>query len=342
MTGKEELQAKVVEAAKFLVSIPNFVETCAQCSPVPDPDATAAEWIWARLASLGIYQDDDSYGLLLSDDCSEGEARRQFCENGEPNVPVVRFKRVWSILRRGREADVAQDTPVDGNTVSESQKEGLKELGQQIAGALKPIGQWSDQELLDAYTFECENGVIEELDRRANGNAFVIFESEAEGLVDVDASLRMLREARRGRTLPVTYKMADILKKLYRAGEFPGYVMHECPFHPSVVLLAGYCDKCGHTWEAVPYEIMQFARIVLNQGDAPDKGPGIRQFISSAMRSTTEEALASLNEDYSKAALAFSEAKQDDTLPNLKRRISTTEDNSGGSDPFNPGSHKRW
>ena len=317
-----------------------FSESCHPDEAIP-VEAVAEEWIWARLARLGIYKDDESYELLLSADCTEGEARRVFCENGEPSIPPVRFKRVWSILK-ATEVPASEEPSVDSSVICpEGFKDGLKEIGKELAGSFRPIGQWSDADLLNNYNQDCESGVIDELDRRAKGCAFIIFSNEVEGVVDIDASLRMLREARRGRTLPIHYKMADMLKKLYRVGEFPGYVMYECPFHPGTMLLEGYCDKCGHTWDAVSYELLQFARVVYNLGDAPNRCPGIRQFINSAMCHSPSNPFGGLTEDYPKAKLLFDESYLDDTLPSLKRRMSTTDSNSGSADPFNPG-NKRY
>jgi len=306
----DSLNEKVVEAAKVLESIPGFCDAL-------DTDGTLAErtqaYVWARLAQLGIYQDENSHDLLMSDDCQEGEVRRTFCENGDPNVPPVRFKRMWSILRGGE----AKHEPERASDVSDALLEAL--------GKTRPIEHWRDTELVAAYGFDCELTIVDALRKRSQNRPFLVFNQD--GSVDVETSCRMLRETRR-REMPVMYQVSDSLKRLYRAGEFPGVLDLRCPFH-DVILTDGYCDESKMTWEGVDYECMQFARIAQEEGEAGQSKPDIRQFIATARG----EGLSGLSRDYPHVALIFQERKEADNLPNLKVRLS--EPNQANSaDPF--------
>lgn len=350
----EYLKARVAKAAETLHKIPNmlFGEGAVYHAP------TGEKYIWDRLAKLGIYQDDESFEILTSSDCTEGEARRVFCENGEPNLPPVRFKRVWSIMK-GTPC-VVNDGPIpspvctiqDPKTLGLEMKDPnfnvvhqeatvtantIKEIVQAITDKTKPVGQWSDDELLAAYTPDCDTEIVDQLDKKAQNKPFVIFANENTNEVNVEATKSMLKQARKGRT-PVHFKVGTSLKRLHRAGQWPSATTYECPFDPHVQLLEtdgfGFCDTCNHSWDLSKYENMQFARIVYELGQAPKDKAYLRQFIQDCNRGTLDD----LAEDYPQAMLQFNERKAADTLPRLKRR--TSIDNRGHSDPMQP--HQRY
>jgi len=316
----EALVSKVIEAAKLLEAVPQVQECAAGLSgeKVMTVEAYSVTLIWDRLSQLGIYQDDVSHELLVSDSTKEGTARKYFCEDGDPKIPEARFAAIWAILK-GKEG--REETP----------KTAMDKVAEAIQ-AQRPIGQWSDKELLEAYNPVCDTSIVDALDKRAKGAAFIIFQNEQEGIVDVGASLSMLKYARRGKP-PVHYKVGDCLKRLYKAGHFPSLVLFRCPFHPDVILIDGYCDECGHVWDISNYEVLQFARLVEQAGEVPN-GAYLRQFINDAR----QYGIQGLKEDYPKVALRFEELKSEDNLPSLKLR--TSVDESGSSDPMRPGSRR--
>lgn len=352
-----DLSKKITEASKVIVSIPDFVESLKSSMPVSEQVTQLAvsesqynneklcqEYIWRRLGKLGVYNDDTSHEILMSEDCTEKDARRVFCENGEPNLPPARFKRVWSILKNAdvkslsdAKADIeATGTPPeDHSDLYSNLKKGLKDLGSELASAIqKPFGQWKDKELLEAYGIDCDAEIIRVLAERSNGRAFVVFADEENAKIDLETSLRMLREARRRET-PVNYRVADALKRLYVAGEFPNMFYIESPFYKGTLLIDGYCDESKLSWNEVPYECMQFARLAMDLGEAPTEKPGQRQFIQTAL----QQGIDGLGEDYSETALEFRERKAEDSLPNLRVRFST-KPNSAVADPFKAGNHR--
>ncbi len=313
----EVLTAKVEKAAKLLEVVPSIIR-CASDSP--GVDGFCKELIWGRLSDMGIYKDDESHRILVMN-VKEGEARKFFCENGDPQIPVARFAAVWAILKGG-DPNIDESTRPSEMGSTETIVEALTKSN---------YGQWSDERLLSHYNPECESGVIEQLQKRSSGKPFIVFKDETLGIPDVEASLRFLRECRRNRNIPTTYKFGDVLKKLYAAGDFPSVVFHECPFHPNVLLFDGYCDQCCHSWEGVSEETRQFARLVYSYNEMPKEGPTLRQFINEARRGMDD-----LAKDYPKVKLVFDDAKQGGQLPILRRRTATQKI----SDPFN--SSKRW
>ncbi len=320
---------KVHESIKVIMGIPNFLSqindnmSSEQYKELTD-EKLVEMYILRRLAVLGIYQDEESHKLLLSDFCTEGLARQVFCENGNPNLPVVRFKQIWSILKDQKVSEVKSE-----------KIEGVEKLVDSIASAIKPMAAWGDKELIEKYNPECSSDIIDELDRRTKGFNFIVFSDEALGIPNVETTLRMLREVRRrGDGSMVHYKVGDSLKKLYRAGDFPSSIYNECPFHSNVLLVEGYCDECGHSWEGVNDDTRQFARITKEKGESPKDGPSIRQFISTA-RNGIEE----LSKDYPKVRIAYDDCKAEGKLPSLRRRTSSISNKT--SDPFSPGNNRR-
>lgn len=203
------------------------------------------------------------------------------------------------------------------------------EIIKAVKDSTKPVGQWSDEELLKAYSPTCDCEVVDILIKRSQNRPFIIFSKETENIVDIESTLLMLRQARKG-TTPNTYKSGQSLKRLYKAGVFPAEVSYECPLHPSVLLLNdGYCDSCGMTWNLNNYEAMQFARIVYELGEAPKSGPELRKFINNCNIGLSGD----LFRDYPKAAMLFEEKKNEDSLPRLRRRSSL--DTRLVSDPMN-------
>jgi len=144
------LHLKISEAAKVLESIPGLFE-----QEWEDDEGNvlleSEEYIWSRLEKLGVYKTEDSHEILASEDCTEGDARRCFCENGEPNIPVTRFKRVWRILKGS--------TPETKEETSSAINSDISVL----VDSMKPIGQWKDEKLLAEYGPECSSDIEEEL-----------------------------------------------------------------------------------------------------------------------------------------------------------------------------------
>jgi len=327
----EAFQSKVESAAKVIETIPGFVAAIRDSEAqkrVTSPHEIACEYIWKRLGMLGIYKDADSHAILMSDDCTEGEARRAFCENGDPNLPPVRFKRVWSILRESKQ-EKAESKGDQGVA------EGLNKLSESIKESLRPVGQWKDKELIEVYGPECDPEIVHALQERSHGRPFIAFSDEKDLVVDVELSLRMLREARRRET-PVNYQVADCLKRLYPAGEFPHMFYYECPFHKGTLLVEGFCDQAKVMWSGVDYECMQFARIAQELDEIGRGKPSMRQFVNTAR----QEGVDGLRKDYPHVALVFDERKEEGDLPSLKIRMSDTSSRRV-ADPMNPGK-QRW
>ena len=120
--------------------------------------------------------------------------------------------------------------------------------------------------------------------------------------------------------------------RLYGSGDYPTLVYHECPIHKGILLLEGYCDKCGNTWDNVDSEGCQFVRVLVNCGEeTPTDAIGRKQLMSIA-----EEGVSSLGEIYPQIKIVFDDLKMEDKLPSLKSRTATASGVTYRNDPFTP------
>ena len=216
-----------------------------------------------------------------------------------------------------------------GNSAAAWQKSAQPQIEEsEIVKLLKdqrPVGQWKDAELLEAYNQDCDPEVECVLKKKAAGSPVVIFKNEDEGVIDVESTLKCLRMSRRRDRMPETMRFDGKLKRLYRVGEFPAMVLYQCPLHSDVILYDGYCDKDDVNWGNVEYEAMQFVRLVKEAKEQPKRHREIEKLVGIA-----EEGIDALKEEFPKVGLKFDELRREDNLPNLKQRHSTSR---GSADP---------
>ena len=321
------LLVKIVEASKVLESIPGFDRE------YEDEEGNilleSEEYIWSRLENLGIYKTEDSHEILVSYDCTEGDARRVFCENGKPNIPVTRFKRVWRILK-GSTPETKEESTETPNEMSS------------LIDAMKPIGQWKDDRLLSEYGPECSSEVEEELRRRSKNRRFVVFSNEGIHEIHQELSLKFLRSARRLENAETFIHSDGKMYRLYEAGQFPSLVYDTCPIHSNQVLMDGYCDQCSVSWADVPENARIFVRVMIEEGEDPTSSFEIRQLIADA-----KNGFDSLMTTYPKVGIAYNERNTEERLPSLKVRhlggTMTVYDSKGNviADPFHVSGGKR-
>jgi len=314
MSTQTQLATKVALAADSISNIPTIDD--------------AKEFVTSRLAQLGIYGEDD-YEILMSGDCTEGDARCVFCEDEPPQIPVPRFKRLWRILKEGGKKE---DTMTIGDLESPN---GITVENPSGMIFVKPVGQWKDEELLAEYGIDTHQDILDTLSKRVHGRAFIIFSDEANSVVDMKNTLHVLRLARRQDT-PKTYPTENGVRRLWHVGDFPSVMQTACPLHKGTVLFDGYCDSCGKSWTGVGDELMQFARLVANSGEGPEKPKEIKAFIEDLKTDDWD----TLGSDYPAAFSDMEEHKINGTsLPNLRIRVSSPC-TAKGFDPVNPVNNK--
>lgn len=265
----------------------------------------AEQAIWECLAKLGIYDDDVSLELLMSDDCKEGDARAVFCDTGK--LPVPRFRKIWNILKDG--AEPKQERETSGG------------LSKEMIQTITPVGQWSDKDLLEKYGPTCSQAVETELKVRSEMRPCIVFKNKDE--VDIETSMKLLREARR-REVPNVYKADGQTKKVYRISEFPEDTYTRCPVTGNI-LFDGYSEKIGVTWE-IPYEALQFIALLVREGVQVSAITA-----RDLQKEYKENGLAGLRDLFPKIAVRYDELKEINELPNLKATLSSRD---AKMDPF--------
>ena len=282
------------------------------------PQLDAQMTLWNTLSRLGITKENvDSHSLISDGFCKEGDTRFVFCEGPSPMLTVPWFRKVWSILSEN--ATTGEKT----NEVS-----GFTRVIDALT-ANRPVSQWKDRELVEAYGVDASNEVIDELKKRAQGKTIVAFDSPEAGRINVDVTFDLLRESRR-RKLPDYYPSGETIYKLYTVGDFPNSIYEESPLVPGNLLFRGYCDKCETNFSEVSKEARQFLRVIVDEGQAPKLSDRMSILgLIVAAKSGIEE----LRKLFPSVSIRFDELQRKDELPSLKAD-SADPAKSKVSDPF--------
>ena len=305
------LADRIKKASKYFIPTDSKKETPVGKGVIVTCDEERAEQaIWECLAKLGIYDDEISLELLMSEDCKEGDARAIFCDTGR--LPVPRFRKIWSILKDG--------------AVAKQDKESTGGLTKELIDRITPIGQFSDKQLLEKYNPTCDMAVLTELKVRSELRPCIVFKDKES--IDVELSLPLLREARR-RDVPNVFKDGKQTRKVYRVGEFPEDTYTRCPV-TGQILFDGYSEKLGVKWE-IPYEALQFIALLVNQGVeiTPLTARDLqREYLGDGTEPASMDALRDL---FPKIAVTYDELKEIGELPNLKTTLNSRD---AKLDPF--------
>jgi len=283
----------------------------------PEGEKRAAETIKERLVNLQIKGDSDiaimSRYMVIADvfpvDLSEGVSR-------------IRKFAAYEALMTGEDPRI-QVAKATTPTAAQA--------------AIRPVAQWSDNELIDAYGVDCNMDVVDELNRRSRGMAFVFFTDETGKTVSKEETLRFLRSARNHVSPPANYKSGKKVLRLYRAGEFPTAIQELCPIHRSISLFDSYCDQCKDEWTGVSIESRQFVAMIANAGYTFKKKSEFAALVELAKKGI--EALA---EEYPDVDDMFKRASETGNRPVLLVRSSSVA--PGKADPVAPskGGNRRF
>jgi len=295
------LTQKVAEAA-------NYVVVTDENPLIKDKET----FVWECLNALGIFDDDISYEILMSKDCKEGDARAVFCE--EMHIPVPRFRKIWGILKEG-------GTEESGSHMSTSNIDALKAVVQSV----RPIGQFSNKELLVRYSENPEDSAAEdELRKRSNGNRCIAYGKD--GSLSVTMSASLLAKAKKGINIPSIMKTenGDIFR-VFNIGDSPEQTYDICPV-TGKVLFEGYSDVLGVTW-VVPQEVRQFIWLMNDQGIKIDAFTA-----NNIQKLYKDEGFDALKMQYIKIADVYEELKDLGDLPALKAKLTSRQTKI--ADPF--------
>ncbi|MDO8640884.1 MAG: hypothetical protein Q7R33_05020 [Nitrosarchaeum sp.] len=269
------------------------------------------------LELMGIDDTDIGFSILQSSAVTVEDFVRQI---GLKNVsiPLARIKIVLMMLQ-GQDPFAQKEVSDEMFAKGHENLSAIQLLAKQIEQN-KPIGQWSDVELLAKYGKDCPLDVEQEVVKRSKSRPCIAFNDD--GTINQTISLMMLRQARYQETPKTFIDSVSKMFTIYRGGDFPMSVLYECPIHQQVLLVNGYCEECGLSWSDVEQNKEKFALLRLIS-DSVKLDP-------IAIRAYREKTFQELTALYPKIALVYEELKEEDKLPTLKRRLSKNKQ----GDPF--------
>lgn len=273
------------------------------------------EVIIAALQEIGI--DDSEIGIkILEAPSTVADDFNAVLVKQDINIPLPRVKAVW-IMLKGQDPFKQKEVNVDKNDMTIHTPALVEEIVKRLEKQ-KPIGQWSDQELLQNYGRDCPLQVEEELAKRSKGRPCITF---LHGEIHLETSLELLRQARHVNT-PTTYYIGCETVKVYKVGDFPMSMFYECPTHSHVLLVNGYCEECGLVFK--DYEVNKEKYIFIRLISETDKLQPV------ALRAYLDSSIEELKRMFPKIALKYNDLKEEGRLPTMKRRLSNTKE----GDPF--------
>lgn len=194
----------------------------------------------------------------------------------------------------------------------------------QLLEAQRPVEQWKDQELVEAYGIDGDLRVTDTLAKRSKGQAFVVFNDD--GSTDVELTVELLRLTRR-QTIPEKYPNKDgKLKSVYRIGEFPMTYVEESPLFEDVILVNGFCQESNLSWANVSIDDRVIVRVAAETVVMPTDHLSVKQLVERIEKEGDARFLLTGPIEHK-----YSELENDNRLPRLRRKYSTRKNNG---DPF--------
>lgn len=192
-----------------------------------------------------------------------------------------------------------------------------------IVEALKeyrPISQLKDRELLERYAQERDFEMEQELHRRARGQPFIILKDGVKKdpgreAIDIDASVDLLKSARKGRVNPTIVPYGEKMANVYRITELniDDRRVEICPVCGET-LYKSYCEKCSLNWSPVGKDERAYARLVVeNSGRFMKDSFADRK----ALHASAAAGLDDLRKTWPSMSKLFDDRKEADDLPKL-------------------------
>lgn len=231
-------------------------------------------------------------------------------ESNNGKAPRLKIKMASSILK--------------GDDPLADKKEEIRELPNKksdssvLADLIKsqrPLPQRSDEEILKEYITTDREDLESELQRRAKNRPFVIMKEDSKNEVDIDASLVMLKKARK-EIIPSSYQTAN--KKLIRIYKIEEYhkdnrVRNDSPIRPGVTLFDGFCPVSNQNFTKVSDSARKMLRLIYN-----DLGEQSRLDETRLVEVAENEGVEGLGKIFPEIYETYLNWKETDNLPSLK------------------------
>lgn len=178
----------------------------------------------------------------------------------------------------------------------------------------RPVSQWSDEEVLTKYIETDDEQYESELQRRSRNRRFIVLK-EGNKEVDVDASLLMLKRARK-EEIPSFFIGED--KKVINIYKVEAYhidnrVRYESPLRPGVMLFDGFCKVSNQNFKNVGDPARKFLRLIHIFG-----GTQSRMEEAKLVKIAEKEGVDGLGKIFPEILVQYRELSAIDGLPSLK------------------------
>ena len=201
--------------------------------------------IWQLLSDerIGVLRDDPDTHTLMTF-VGEQHFRLVFCDEGKMALPSA--KALMAGILAEEKPVVA---PREGGDVSDAIHA--------MFAANRPVGQLKTKELLDRYEADSPQEVWDELKKRANGEPCIVHNKD--GSLNVDLTLAVIQDIRKGAGFGNTYCDGKTAWRLYPVGMFPEETSLVCPL-TGKILANGYCSDLKVSWSGVSEACMVFVK----------------------------------------------------------------------------------
>ena len=242
-------------------------------------------------------------------------------------IPVTKINIISKILL-GDEKEVTKESKETKETT----------VLTQLLQSSRPIQQWSDEELLTAYIKKDQEEFEFELNKRAKGRRFIVISNHETEEIDTEATLRMLKRARK-EDIPSFYQTGDGENiHIYRIEDYhkSNRIRSESPLRPGIALFDDFCPVSNISFSGVGMSARRFIRLIREvEGEQPKRD---EKYLVEIGR---EKGLDGLMREYPELHDTYMRRSADETLPTLKLVENVTSTYITKSDPFNAHSGKR-
>lgn len=207
----------------------------------------------------------------------------------------------------------------------------------------RPVSQLKDRELLEKYVQERDLEQERELDHRARSQPFIILkdgEKKEPGKepIDIDASLDLLKRARKGKVNNTIVPYGDKVANVYRVTELnmDDRKVELCPICGEP-LYKGYCEKCEMNFQTIGKDERAYMRLIVEQSGRFQKNSFADR---KALHASAVKGIDDLRSTWPSMSKLFDDLSATNDLPRLilienrpSRRI---------ADPFNVAGNRSY
>lgn len=186
-------------------------------------------------------------------------------------------------------------------------------------------------ELISAYDpNEPDNAVGARLKNASRGEPFIVFNDE--GNVNVERSLYLLNEIKKGFPGRELYSADGVDRQVYKVGQRPDDYADENPiYHGRPLRPDGTCDQTNRSWEGVLLEVRQLVWLAVCEESASTLAAA-HDIMDMAVG---VDAIKVLRQRFRKASLKYNELAKIGNLPKLKVPLAVSEGRPAqGGSPF--------